>query len=218
MKVESLFRQRAGLFWYLVFLELGLVFLALLQAYFGFFDHTQPLWSIEISDLQRGVLWGMVFTLPLLLLMGLISFAPFQWAIDLRDFVESELRPLFAGMSIFQLAVIAVLAGLGEELLFRWSIQGGITTLLDPRGGWEGAQWIGLLVASILFGLCHAMTVTYLVLSLLAGLFLGWVMIYTGSWIVPAFAHALYDFLVLIYLVRFSRGSRGLSTQGPQAG
>jgi membrane protease YdiL (CAAX protease family) len=212
MKVESLSGQQSGLFRYMVFLELGLVFLALLQAYFGFFDHQQPLGSIEISDLQRGVLWGTVFTLPMLLLMGMVSVAPFQWALDLRNFVDSELRPLFAGMSIMQLAVIAVLAGLGEELLFRWSIQGGITTLLESFGGLAAAQWTGLLVASILFGLCHAMTISYLVLSLLAGLFLGWVMIYTGSWLVPAFAHALYDFLVLIYLARFPRGSQGLST------
>jgi len=206
--------QPSSLFWSVVWLEGGLVVLALVLAYFGLYDHQQPLRGLAWAGFATYFFWGVIFTIPLLLVLGLMHYTSFNWVLDLRRFAISEIRPLFAGLSVGQLAIIAIMAGLGEELLFRWSIQGGITTILEPRAGLLTAQLIGLLVASILFALCHALSTAYIVLTLLVGIFLGWVMIYTGSWIVPALSHALYDFVALLYLVNFSGSVDGLSTNG----
>ena len=52
-------------------------------------------------------------------------------------------------------------AGIGEELLFRGVVQALLERWLGP--------WIALGVASILFGLVHALTPTYALLAAFAG-------------------------------------------------
>ena len=53
-----------------------------------------------------------------------------------------------------------------------------------------------------MFGVVHAMTPTYFVLATLAGGYLGWVYAMTGDIAAPIVAHAMYDFVVLLVLVR----------------
>lgn len=98
-----------------------------------------------------------------------------------------------------QFALVAVLAGVGEELLFRGVLQ----TLL--------IRWttliVGLLAASLLFGLAHALSRIYFLLATLIGLYLGCLVIQCNDLVSVMVAHALYDFLALAYLSRH-RGSR----------
>ena len=66
----------------------------------------------------------------------------------------------------------------------------------------------GLLAASVLFGLAHPITPAYAVLAAMIGVYLGWLWLaFDKNLLVPITAHALYDFLALIYLVR-TRGRR----------
>lgn len=74
--------------------------------------------------------------------------------------------------------------------------------MLSERAGAELATIIGLIVASVLFGLCHWVNNSYGLTTLAIGLFLGATMIWAENWLVPAFAHAFYDFVALLYLVR----------------
>ncbi|MFC1597814.1 lysostaphin resistance A-like protein, partial [Planctomycetota bacterium] len=60
----------------------------------------------------------------------------------------------------------------------------------------------GLAVAAILFGLAHPITPGYVLLAGLMGLYLGWLQITCGNLLVPIMAHAVYDFLALVYLVK----------------
>ena len=79
----------------------------------------------------------------------------------LRQLYRDTLRPLFARVSLVDIVVISVLAGVGEELLFRGAVQ---------------AAW-GPVVASVLFGLCHIggrATVALGLWAALVGAFLGW--------------------------------------------
>jgi len=71
-----------------------------------------------------------------------------------------------------QLLVISALAGIGEEALFRGVVQAAI-------GQWSGLPWLGLLVASVLFGLAHMITATYAVVAALIGAYLGWLLLLT---------------------------------------
>ncbi|MBI4489103.1 MAG: CPBP family intramembrane metalloprotease [Deltaproteobacteria bacterium] len=141
----------------------------------------------------EAIAWGIVATFPPLL--GAWWCAHTKWGPFLRLMreVEERLIPLFADCSRFELAVISLLAGLGEEGLFRGVIQ---TALADGLGPW-GA----LVVTSVLFGLGHLITPTYAVLAGLIGLYLGGLLMAYGNLLAVVVAHALYDFLALIYLI-----------------
>jgi membrane protease YdiL (CAAX protease family) len=85
-------------------------------------------------------------------------------------------------------------AGVGEEMLFRGVLQGVLARWL---GTWEG-----LAVASLLFGLLHPISTTYVVVAGLLGAYLGAVWILSGNLLVVVIAHAVYDYLALRALFR----------------
>jgi membrane protease YdiL (CAAX protease family) len=142
----------------------------------------------------RGALWGLAGTLPMALLFLLILRWPVGPLRPIRQFSEQVLRPLLAPCSVLDLLGISVLAGLGEEMLFRGVLQGYFSQWAGP--------WVGLALASVLFGLMHFITLTYAVLAALMGAYLGAVWYWTGNLLPPVVMHALYDFLVLLYLLR----------------
>jgi uncharacterized protein len=149
----------------------------------------------------RALFWGVLATFPLATGLVLIDRLPLTPLRRLRDLSQEIIVPLFAGASIVQLALVSVLAGLGEELLFRGLVQAGVSRLAEPPAG----VWIGLAVGSVLFGVCHWLNSTYALLAMLAGLYFGVLLLATGSLWTPIIAHALYDFVALMYLLRPKR-------------
>lgn len=121
----------------------------------------------------------------------------------LVEVVDRLILPLFKSCGPAEMAIIALLAGLGEEMLFRGVVQAA-------TAGWIGGEaglWAGLLVAAVLFGLAHLITPAYGVLAGLMGLYFGALWLWTGNLLAPIVAHAVYDFLALLYLRRRSRHS-----------
>jgi membrane protease YdiL (CAAX protease family) len=119
----------------------------------------------------------------------------------LRQLYRDTLRPLFARVSRLDIAIISVLAGLGEELLFRGAMQ---------------AAW-GPFVASVLFGLCHIggrATVALGLWAALVGGFLAWLAIATEGLLAPILAHTLYDALALSY-IRWGSHEAGMPVDEP---
>ncbi len=139
------------------------------------------------------VLRGVVCTVPLVLL----ALALLRWPIGpfarLRRFTHELLVPMLAPCTLVDLLGISALAGLGEELLFRGVFQSCFCL-------WVGNFW-GTILASILFGLLHAITLTYALLAGVMGLYLGWLWLWTGNLLVPIIVHGLYDFVLLWYLL-----------------
>lgn len=156
-----------------------------------------PTRSFRLEAAAAG--WGLAATVPLLgglaVLLG-VRWRPF---VRLRRIVNRLVIPLLAECSLWQLAVISLAAGVGEELLFRGLIQGGLS-------GWTG-EAAALVAASLLFGLAHPITQTYVVLAALIGLYLGGLWLVTGNLLAPIVAHAAYDFCALVLLIR--RRGRG---------
>jgi membrane protease YdiL (CAAX protease family) len=142
----------------------------------------------------RDALWGVAAAVPMLLLF----FVMLRWPVGplgrIKRFSEQVLRPLLAPCSLVDLLGISLLAGLGEEMLFRGVLQGAFSRWLPP-----GAA---LALASILFGLLHAITPTYAVLAALMGAYLGWLWVYSENLLVVIVTHALYDSCALVYLLR----------------
>jgi membrane protease YdiL (CAAX protease family) len=142
--------------------------------------------------------WGLVATGPMLLALVLIDWYPLGPLRNLRDVAGELLDKMFRGASIVQLAVVAAAAGWGEELLFRGLAQAGLSRMIAGPAG----PWMGLFFASVLFGVCHWLDTTYAVLAMLAGAYFGLLLLATGSLWTPLVAHAAYDFIALVYLIR----------------
>jgi membrane protease YdiL (CAAX protease family) len=161
-------------------------------------------WLLPIPPWQQihwelaGLGWGIAACIPLLagmfVLRGLRS-GPLG---RLNRVVDQFVAPLFAKCTLLDFALISIVGGLGEELLFRGLIQAALTN-------WLGVA-AGIVIASLLFGLAHIITPTYAVLAALIGVYLGWVWIAADNLLAPIVAHALYDFAALVYLTRGARG------------
>jgi membrane protease YdiL (CAAX protease family) len=142
--------------------------------------------------------WGLGATLPLLVALALLDRFPIGPLKGLKEIAHDLIARLFHGASYLQLAVISLAAGFGEELLFRGLVQDGMARLI----GGEIGPWIALVLASVLFGVCHWLNTTYALLAMLAGLYFGLLLMLSGSLWTPIIAHAAYDFVALVYLIR----------------
>ncbi|WP_406697573.1 CPBP family intramembrane glutamic endopeptidase [Singulisphaera sp. Ch08] len=145
-------------------------------------------WSI------RDAILGVLAALPMYAMFQLLMRWPIGPLKRIRRFFEDELTPLFGSRPDSDLALISVAAGVGEEMLFRGVLQGVLSLWL---GTWEG-----MVAASVLFGLVHPITATYVLVAGLLGAYLGTVWIFSGNLLVVMIAHALYDFLALRALFR----------------
>jgi membrane protease YdiL (CAAX protease family) len=175
--------------------------LVVLAVVLGWLLAQPPLKSFRFE--WSGALLGLAATLPplgLFLISLKCPWRPFQ---GIARIVDETLVPLFKDCRLVELAIIAALAGIGEEMLFRGVIQ---TAVAEEIGGPYGV-WLGLIIAAVLFGLLHPITPTYAVLAGLIGLYLGWLWLWRGNLLTPITTHGLYDFLALLYLVKL-RGKR----------
>ncbi len=155
-----------------------------------------PLGTFRLDWRQAAL--GLAASMPLLVLFWCCLKYPWPPLRKIAGILDETIVPLFRDCRIEQLAIVALLAGLGEETLFRGVVQAGVAQAVGPSRG----AWIALLVAACLFGLLHSITPTYVVLAALVGLYLGWLWLATGNLLVPITAHAAYDFFALLYLVR----------------
>jgi membrane protease YdiL (CAAX protease family) len=157
-------------------------------------------WWFEVPPLEHtkwdgaGVAWGLAGSIPLLLVFGLCLVWPVGPLASIKKFGEEFIRPMFRPCSILDLALISLLAGAGEEMLFRGVLQ---PLLTDSVGLWQG-----VLVTSVVFGLLHPLTPFYAVLATVVGVYLGWLFLATENLLVVIVAHGFYDFLALVYISR----------------
>jgi membrane protease YdiL (CAAX protease family) len=185
------FLARHWVLWLGIPFEISLAGIAyLLGCFFG-----QPLlerWNWNAGDAAVGA----AGSLPLLLAFTLLFHLPAAPFVRLRRFFDEIVRPLMASCTVAELAGLSLAAGVGEEALFRCVLQPTFST-------WLGTG-IGLALASVLFGCLHPFSLTYFLIATLFGVYLGGLWLATDNLLVVAIAHAFYDFLVLIYLLRRS--------------
>jgi hypothetical protein len=82
--------------------------------------------------------------------------------------------------------LIALMAAMGEELLFRGALQ----------------PLIGLLPVAVIFGLLHFTSIAHVILAGMLGLLLGWLYQWSGSLWSPIVAHFWVDLVTGLLLAR----------------
>lgn len=163
---------------------------------------TPTLSLVRIS--LNAVLLGVLATTPLAIGLYTLLHVPAESLRRIEATLDTVLRPSFADATIGDLLVVAVAAGVGEELLFRGVVQGAAARALGPE--------LGVVIGAALFGIAHAVTGAYAVLAGLVGVFLGALALVTGNLFVPIVAHALYDFGALVYWLRMRPPKHGTLT------
>lgn len=150
--------------------------------------HIDMHWSTK--NFFTGLPAGIAGTIgPLLFFMLSLSknVEPIPVIGSLRQTVIKDIKKLFDNSGFADIALISLLAGIAEEMLFRGIIQTAI----------------GIIGASILFGLAHFITRAYVLMAILMGLYLGFFFEITGNLFIPIQIHVFYDFGALIYLKYF---------------
>ncbi len=103
---------------------------------------------------------------------------------SLKRTIINDIRPIFSETKFIDLCFISACAGLGEELLFRGVMQAKL----------------GIVVASIIFGLLHFITPAYFVIATIMGFYIGFLFQHFDSLLVPVQLHFVYDLGALIFL------------------
>lgn len=183
--------------------EGGLLLAALVL---GWFLERPPLAQIDWT--LRGFADGLLAAAPLVVALLLTVRYPVGPLKPIEAVVKQLLVPLFRSATLPELLLIAALAGIGEEMLFRGAMQAGIQQF-------SGSPWLALAIASVLFGLAHPITPTYAILAGAIGVYLGWLWLATGNLLVPIVTHAAYDFVALVYLLRRYDDTEGESHVSP---
>lgn len=147
--------------------------------------------GVEIG--VRAVGYAVAFTAPLLVIFAAAARASTPMFTRIRQDLDLIL-PMFRNCTVPDLLLMSLLAGAGEEALFRGVLQ---PIAVDALGAVAG-----LIVVSALFGLVHLISIPYAIFAAGMGLYLGAIHLWSDNLFVAAATHALYDFVALVYLLR----------------
>ncbi len=184
------FYQSACLF------EAGLIVVAIAL---GWLANINPFASLHFAN--SAIFYGIVGTIPLFLLFLVLEQISAESVVAIRRFLLNTLGPALHRYDWSDLFVLAAIAGVSEEVLFRGVIQPWMESSRGAVGG--------LIGSNIIFGLVHAITPLYLILAMLVGIYLGLALDYGGdrNLLTPIIIHWLYDFLAFMALMRSYRAS-----------
>ncbi len=174
--------------------------LILVAAIMGWLAGIDPFEHLNFSE--SAVAFGIIGTIPLLLLFIALEHIEVESLKKIRRLLLDTLGPGLHRYHWTDWFILAAIAGVSEEILFRGVIQ-----------PWFEALWgfkAGLIFSNVIFGLVHAVTPLYAVLASLVGIYLGLCLDYGGerNLLIPIIIHGLYDFLAFVMLMQAYRTSQ----------
>jgi len=177
--------------------EASLILVAILLGWIAGID---PFADIYFSE--SAIVYGILGTIPLFLMFVALEHIEDESFKRIRRLLLETLGPGLHRYHWADLFILALIAGISEELLFRGVVQPWLET------GWDGR--VGLVASNVIFGLVHAVTPLYAVLAGLVGIYLGLSLDYEGqrNLLIPIIIHSLYDFLAFVMLMRAYRAGR----------
>lgn len=141
---------------------------------------------------------GLAAALPMIGCLVVVDCLSLAWLDPLKRLVRRWVLPLFREYQWWQLLLVSLAAGWGEELLFRGVLQPWVARFTDSRVA-------GVMIVALLFGAVHALSRSYLIAATGMGIYFGWLAIACQSLIAPIVTHAIYDFAALVYLLATDR-------------
>ena len=148
----------------------------------------------QIAFSGNDILVGVIATLPLVVFLWWFSNTDI---VPISTFRLSQVE-FFANMGFaftpWRIVLMAIGAGVSEELLFRGVFQTWMTTIAPVA--------VAIIVSNIVFGLLHMRTVLYAVIAGCVGVYLGVLYEITGNLLTPIITHMLYDAIALDYARR----------------
>jgi len=111
--------------------------LAVLAVSLGWALGRPPMESFHFSAIDLGC--GIIATVPLLAVLWISAKVPWRPFARIMQVLDETFIPLFRQCRMLELAVIALVAGLGEEMLFRGIVQSWVADKVGGRMAWESA-------------------------------------------------------------------------------
>lgn len=146
---------------------------------------------VELS--VSAVVVGVLGCIPMLLGLGWVDRSMWPPLVRFRRTIDQDVSPIFASCTVGDVVLISALAGIGEEAMFRGVMQMALADAVGVGGA--------VAITAVVFGAAHFITTTYAVYATLIGVYLGLLLVVFENLLVPILAHAVYDFLALVYLV-----------------
>lgn len=163
---------------------------------------TNPLVDLYFSE--KAMVQGIFATLPLLVIFFAIRQLPVRSLLHIQQLLTQTLGVQLANRHWADIFILAAIAGISEEVLFRGFLQPWL------ENGW-GFK-VGLIGSNLVFALMHAVTPLYALLALLMGLYMSFFLDYEGErrLLTPIIIHVLYDFVAILVIVRDYRSGKTL--------
>ena len=188
-KLENFFRTAC-------YFESSLIIVSVLL---GWISDIDPFEHIHFSE--NAIFYGLFGTLPLFFIFLTMEHMNISSIKKIRQILIDTLGPNMHQYNWADLFILATIAGISEELLFRGVIQPWI------ENSW--GMTVGLIASNVLFGLLHAVTPLYAILATCVGIYLGLFLDYSGerNLLIPIVIHAVYDFLAFLVIMKAYRAS-----------
>jgi membrane protease YdiL (CAAX protease family) len=159
-------------------------------------------WCVSINPIEH-LFWswtalgcGVLAAVPTFAVFWLTYHHPAGSLRKIRDFLARELAPSLSNLLWYDLILLALLAGVAEELLFRGLLQPWWARACDSAAA-------GQFLSNLIFGLVHWVTPLYALLAFAIGHYLSWLMTWTqpSNLLTPIVTHALHDYLAFLVIV-----------------
>ncbi|MBL7646457.1 MAG: CPBP family intramembrane metalloprotease [Candidatus Hydrogenedentes bacterium] len=150
----------------------------------------EPWWTGARADgvsLASGAIAGAI----MLAAAGAFMELNLPFTIQMRRDID-RLSGLFRDATLLDFLYISVLAGAGEEALFRGLVQTGMAAHLGLP--------LAIAASALVFGLVHNISRPYVVFTAVLGAFFSGLFVWSDNIVVPATAHGAYDFIALCYM------------------
>ncbi len=146
----------------------------------------------------NAVLIGIIATAPLVTFLWWFSNTTLDHVASFRRSQVRFFSEIGFSFTPARIAVMAIGAGIAEELLFRGVLQTWIAGFAPVA--------IAIVASNILFGMMHMRTFLYALIAGLVGAYLGILYALTDNLLAPMVTHALYDAVALEYTRRAIAG------------
>ena len=169
---------------------------ALLSLFCGL-DLWKAFHTPDLSTLFNQIGLGIGFAAGMGLLFTLLDYIPWSQLKQISQKTKEVINEVLKYSTHFERFLVCLLAGIGEEILFRGLIFVAIFEFWPWGLEFNMNIIVAVIVSSVLFGLGHYISALYFFITGLLGAVFCLVFFWTGSLIAPVVAHALYDFYAM---------------------